>query len=309
MKNRARGCFIGQLVGDALGSQVEFLSSKQIWNYYPNGIRKISTSLSWDTLPGQITDDSEMALALARTLIKTKKYDQHATQQAYLKWLHSNPFDCGNTVRSSLLGKVNPTSQANGALMRISPLGIWGANQDRKILWQAAKEDALLTHVHPVCQQVNQIFATLIAESIRSAKNRFDLYVDLATHPENYCSEPILHDIRECIVKAVDIKPLLDQGNRGWVLMALQNALYQLTHAETFEQAVIDTVMGGGDTDTNGAICGALMGAVYGYFAIPQNWCTKVLSCKPDNQHNATYVRPKFFWATDAISIADSLLG
>ncbi|MGX8718753.1 MAG: ADP-ribosylglycohydrolase family protein, partial [Desulfovibrio sp.] len=73
-------------------------------------------------------------------------------------------------------------------------------------------------------------------------------------------------------------------------------------------QAVADTVMGGGDTDTNGAICGALMGAVFGYSAIPGDWSMKVLGCKPDEQHNATYPRPTFYWAADALALADGLL-
>ncbi len=72
MQDKARGCLIGQFVGDALGSQVEFFSAQRIRYHYPHGLREISASLTWDTLPGQITDDSEMALALARTLIKTK---------------------------------------------------------------------------------------------------------------------------------------------------------------------------------------------------------------------------------------------
>ena len=104
-------------------------------------------------------------------------------------------------------------------------------------------------------------------------------------------------------------KSQYDNGEKmGWVLLAFHNALYQLAHASTFEQAVVDTVMGGGDTDTNGAICGALMGAVLGLSAIPEGWRIKVLNCKPDKQHNAAYLRPPFYWATDAVALADGLL-
>ncbi len=95
MDNRARGCLVGQLVGDALGSQVEFMGSAQIKARFPGGVREIARSLTWDTLPGQLTDDSEMALALARTLARTKRYDRQAVHQAYLEWLRSGPFDCG----------------------------------------------------------------------------------------------------------------------------------------------------------------------------------------------------------------------
>ena len=80
--NRARGCLIGQLAGDAFGSQVEFMSADKIRQLFPDGMRSMSESLTWGTLPGQITDDSEMALALARTLAETHAYNQQAVHAA-----------------------------------------------------------------------------------------------------------------------------------------------------------------------------------------------------------------------------------
>ena len=69
--------------------------------------------------------------------------------------------------------------------------------------------------------------------------------------------------------------------HQGWVLIALQNAFYQLLHAANFEEGVVATVMAGGDTDTNAAIAGALLGAVYGRHAVPRPWLRAVLSCRP----------------------------
>ena len=309
MKDRARGCLVGQFVGDALGSQVEFMSSRQIKSRFPDGVREIAQSLTWNTLPGQITDDSEMALALARTLVKTGRYDGRAVLSAYRAWLGSGPFDCGNTIRSSLKGCPNPDSQANGALMRISPLGIWGVSQDRERLWQAAGEDAMLTHIHPVCVQVNRIFAALLAEAIRTEKDGKALCAELLRRPEGFSGAPVIPEVRDCMLRAESEKPVLDGMNKGWVLLAFQNALWQLLHAGSFEDAVVDTVMGGGDTDTNAAICGALMGAVCGYHAIPSRWSTAVLNCRPDKEHHAACPRPTFCWTGDALPLADSLAG
>ena len=159
-----------------------------------------------------------------------------------------------------------------------------------------------------IIRQINQIFVTLIAEAIRSSEDGEALYSDLCRRPENYCGEPILPEIRNCIQKAASEKPVLDGRHSGWVLLAFQNALYQLIHAVSFDRAVIDTVMGGGDTDTNGAICGALMGAVLGYSAIPEDWSSKVLSCEPTRENKAAYPRPEIYWAADALRIADALL-
>lgn len=104
---RAQGCLLGQLAGDALGSQVEFMSPTEIRARYPNGVRDLVDGGTWDTLAGQPTDDSEMALALARALLRVGTYDPGEARQAHGEWLRSEPFDCGNTVRTGLLGSPN----------------------------------------------------------------------------------------------------------------------------------------------------------------------------------------------------------
>lgn len=96
----------------------------------------------------------------------------------------------------------------------------------------------------------------------------------------------------------------------GWVLIAFQNALYQLLHAQNLEEAVVDTVMQGGDTDTNAAICGALLGAVYGLEAVPERWRTTVLACRPEKHRpEVVHPRPEEYWPVDALEVAAGLVG
>ncbi len=123
MVSRAQGCLMGQLAGGALGSLVEFWTPEEIRERYPAGLRELADGGVWGTIAGQPTHDSEMALALARTLAECGTYDAEAVRRAYVEWLDSDPFDCGNTVWRGLRGEPNPLSQANGALMRISPPG------------------------------------------------------------------------------------------------------------------------------------------------------------------------------------------
>lgn len=80
---------------------------------------------------------------------------------------------------------------------------------------------------------------------------------------------------------AADRHPASYMRQQGWVLVALQNALFQLLHAPSLQDAVVATVRAGGDTDTNGAICGALLGAVHGREAIPEQWTRMIASCRP----------------------------
>ena len=82
--SRAQGCFIGQLAGDALGSLVEFESPEEIRQKYPDGIWDMVDGGTWGTIAGQPTDDSELALMLARTLVENRVFDREAIQEAYI---------------------------------------------------------------------------------------------------------------------------------------------------------------------------------------------------------------------------------
>ena len=306
MLSRAQGCLLGQLAGDALGSLVEFKSAEQIRRQYPNGVRKLADGGTWNTIAGQPTDDSEMALALARMLVEQGKYDPGQARKAYLDWLDSGPFDCGMTVSRGLRGRPDPDSQANGAMMRISPLGIFGANHDLQQVAKWAKQDAVLTHPHPVCRQANALFAMAIAHVIRTGSGARDLFEQIKLWADEMEADDLL---MEAVTAAAEAPPEDYVHHQGWVLIALGNALCQLLHASNLEEAVVDTVMRGGDTDTNAAICGALLGAVYGREAVPEQWTKCLLNCRPAaGQAHVRHPRPECFWPVDVLEVAARLI-
>ena len=100
---RAQGCLLGQLAGDALGGLVEFQTPEQIQREYPHGVRQLTDGGTWNTIAGQPTDDSEMALVLARLLTEKGRYDPGDARTAYIGWVASEPFDCG--IRSNWPGR------------------------------------------------------------------------------------------------------------------------------------------------------------------------------------------------------------
>ena len=306
MLNRAQGCLLGQLAGDALGSLVEFQTPEQIRRAYPYGVRELADGGTWNTIAGQPTDDSEMALALARAVIRQRRYDREAARQAYVDWLESGPFDCGYTVASGLQGHHNPESQANGAMMRVSPLGIFGANYASNCVAEWARQDAAITHVHPVCQDANALYAMAVAHAVRSGCSAKELYERILAWAGDMQVDESLH---AAVVDAETAPPADYISQAGWVLVALRNALWQLLHAENLEEAVIDTVMRGGDADTNAAICGALFGAVQGRRAIPDQWEKAVLNCRPKaGRPGVRRPRPQRFWPVDALDLAERLI-
>lgn len=304
--DRARGCLLGQLAGDSLGSLVEFWGPTEIRRRYPEGVRDLADGGTWDTIAGQPTDDSEMALTLARTLLREGRYDQDAARAAYLRWYDSHPFDVGTTTTAAMLGSPNEGSQANGSLMRISPLGIFAAGGSAADAAAWARADAAITHPHPVCGDTAALYTMAIARAIADAPSPTELYEAILRWAREESMAPSLVSAAEA---AEEAPPKDYTDHAGWLLIAFRNALYQLLHAPDLESGVIDTVMHGGDTDTNAAICGALLGAVHGMTAVPERWRDVVLACRPEAGAPGVHrPRPAEYWPVDALELAEGLL-
>lgn len=306
MLSRAQGCLLGQLAGDALGGLVEIQGPETILRKYPNGVRELADGGTWGTIAGQPTDDSEMALLLARMLIKTGKYSPENARKEYVYWLDSEPFDCGFTISAGLRGSPDYESQANGAMMRISSLGVFGANHDLVDVAEWARLDAALTHPNPVCLQANALFTMAIAYAVKSGVDAVELHRKITLWAEKM-------EVDSNLMKAIDASsthaPDEYVHQQGWVLIAFQNALWQLKHTYNLEEAICDTVMRGGDTDTNAAICGALLGAVYGRDAVPEQWVKSILACRPEKGNtNSNHPRPECFWPVDVLELAEKLI-
>jgi ADP-ribosyl-[dinitrogen reductase] hydrolase len=305
--SRAEACLLGHLAGDALGSLVEFESAAHIAAHHRDGPRELASSPRWHTLPGQPTDDGEMMLALAHAIADHGDYEPAAAMAAYRRWGQSDPFDRGNTITSALAGRTSTTSQANGALMRAAPLGLLGARRGADHAAACARRDAELTHPHPVCVQANAIYVRALSCAVDEGVSGPDLYERVLAWTAAEVTEPTLRDV---IIAAADGPPPEFMDSMGWVLIALRNALWQLVREPSFEEALVDTVCRGGDTDTNAAICGALLGAVYGLQQVPTRWLAVLTSCRADQggPGDNTY-RPREYWPEGAAAVARRIMG
>ena len=242
--NRAQGCLLGQIAGDSLCSLVEFKDANTIRKLYPDGVRELTDGGVWDTLAGQPTDDSEMALALARSLVSNGEFSTDEVRRSYVRWYESDPFDMGRTTECGLKGDPILDSQANGALMRVSPLGIFGWRMEPEALGKLAAEDATITHPNRICQQVNGLYATAVAEAIREGLAPEALHEQMAVRAEQWNVERAIQDRIE---QAQTRRPPEYMIQMGWVLTAFHNALYELLHAPTLKDGVTGTVQCGGD--------------------------------------------------------------
>lgn len=167
-------------------------------------------------------------------------------------------------------------------------------------------QDAALTHPNLISQQANALFAMGIAHAIVSGCDRKELYRNIRQWAVNMTVEPAL---LETIDKAASGPPTDYVHQQGWVLIAFQNALHQLLHAPSLEDGVVDTILHGGDTDTNAAICGAMLGAVCGREAIPAQWLDSLQHCRPEAGHSRVrHPRPECFWPVDVLELAERLV-
>lgn len=305
---RARGALWGQAVGDALGTTVEFRDELGIATREPSAWpQELIGEGPFGLLPGQITDDTELALALARSLQRNEAWKEDDVAASYLRWRQSDPFDVGNATNLAFGGKVpagaspaavvrgraSQETQANGSLMRSSPLGVFGAGLPRAELAALAREDSKLSHPNEVPQWACSVFVTTIADAIVTGASGPELH---ARAMEFARGSPV----EDTLLASLNELPVSDGANQGWVRIALQHAFFHLAHAKSFEPALIQTVVKGGDADTNAAITGALLGATLGVQSIPARWIETVRDCLPQ--------RPVEYRCSDLDELARALL-
>jgi len=294
MKSKIAGTIYGQFIGDALGTRYEFnsskLATKNIDDDIIDGFLPILGQGPFNVLPGQVTDDTEMAVALLYSILEKGTFDKDYTAKKYIKWIKSKPFDMGNTTRNALFNtesyndilynvkKYNQTSLSNGCLMRISPLALLGIKLHDDILISYCAQDTLMTHSHNIAIDAVCVYVIAIKTAI-STNNKKTIYDKAYKTANTSIIKKILNDsIKKPSPVITDDGTYTthDSKHIGYLGISLQNAFYELFNGHSFYYSMLDTMKRGGDTDTNGCITGALLGAYYGIENIPSKWINSV---------------------------------
>lgn len=310
--SRARGVLWGQAVGDALGTAVEFLRAEQIASRFPAGVREVVGGGPFDMAAGQVTDDTELALCLARSLAERGRFDEDDIARRYIAWYAGNPPDVGGATRAAfgrdvpagdpvartVRSRASKDSQANGALMRVSPLGVFGWALAPDALLELTAADTTLSHPHALCVAASQVFTFAIAHALRTGATGADVFDATLAFARGAPGCGVALPTLELARREL---PRDAFHQMGWVRHALQAAFHELRCGDSFEEAIVRVIGLGGDTDTNGCIAGALLGAVHGVEAIPARWVERVRTCEPR--------RPRACWCHDLDDLAAALLG
>ncbi|MFI6400394.1 ADP-ribosylglycohydrolase family protein [Rhodococcus coprophilus] len=279
--DRAAGVLLATAAGDALGAGYEFT--------YPRPetpIGMIGGGLG-PFAPGEWTDDTSMALAIAEVSATGADIGSRdgldAVAAQFARWFASRPKDIGNQTRAVLsaaqpdAASMTERAQAlagrkggNGSLMRTAPVGI-GFLDDAERCVAAARDVSLLTHDDPQAVEACMLWSFAIRHAV--LHGTFDgVATGLELLPADAARRwsTLLEEART----APDPRVF---DNNGWVVHALQTAWWAVCHAEEtgpahLPQALELAVRAGHDTDTTAAIAGGLLGARWGASAVPADW-------------------------------------
>lgn len=265
--HRARAAYLGLAIGDALGATTEFMTPGEIRATYK--VHKKIIGGGWLYLKaGEVTDDTEMSLALGRAILSSQQWTLQGIAENFLAWMRSRPVDIGATCRRGirdymLKGQLevpyNEWDAGNGAAMRMAPVALFTLGDDR-LLRQYSVEQAHLTHNHKLSDAACVAIGEMVQQGIFGV-DRFRLHEITRTLVTEYDSFRFRHY----------------QGHASaYVVDTLQTVFHYLFSTASFEECLVGVVNQGGDADTTGAIAGMIAGAFYGLEAIPMRWLKKL---------------------------------
>jgi ADP-ribosyl-[dinitrogen reductase] hydrolase len=289
--DRMQGVLLGTAAGDSIGLPGEGLSRPRVRRFLgPSPFRH-----NFFFGRGMISDDTEHACMTAQALLHSQSQPAlFASSLAWRLrfWLLGIPAGVGLATLRSILklwigfspGKSGVYSAGNGPAMRSGVIGIYTENID--LLKELVKASTVLTHSDPRAYEG----ALAVALACRYASARkpdeigieelFTLFDEHLSHPE---FKTALKIVKESLLGGKTAQETADlfgmqKGVSGYIVNTVAMSLFcWLRHRDSFRAAVEEVILLGGDTDTTGAITGALAGASLGAGAIPAEWLNGIM--------------------------------
>lgn len=317
--------FYGGALGDALGVPFEFRYSISVSKYngkleYKPMLKSRFQGVRYGVV-GQVSDDTEMTIALAQSIVNAGgKYSRDEAILQYIDWANSRPLGMGVNTRKLFGGikskgkraiatyekhrskRFDPThkdgispkdAQSNGSLMRCAPLALSpGKNYENVIA------DVDLTNPNDVNREAGVIYVKLLRELLFGGMKGID--------PLGSAKQPqIIEAIQQARNK--DLRDVMKIG-KGWVVHAFYCAVYCLLNFDDYTEAINWVIRLGGDTDTNAAIAGSLMGAKIGYpFLIDAKLEPNLLIMLQADTKDGNFPRPKKYTPAQFLPLSESL--
>jgi len=333
IKKRRNGALLGLACGDAFGTTNEFARPRDLPPLTKDTLldgpqTELVGGGPFNVAKGQVTDDTMMATVLHVHLCLEDGIDPEVLHELYRAWCNVT-FDIGGQTSAALASanvdqgyiswdQGGRRAAGNGSLMRCAPIGAWrwqDEERDHERI-QLAITDAALTHADPKCVSACAAYATAIAHALREepvtkvtaaaeaaitmAATRLRVTGRYSDDEVNEAAGALSEDLLmaeqdDALVMGEDHGIALDMyGAQGFVRVAFRLAFWHLYHGTPYRDAIIDITNRGGDSDTNAAIVGGLLGAHQGPEALPGAWEIAVINAL-DRDHRLWEFHPRLF--------------
>jgi len=289
IQDRIKGVIYGHAIGDAIGLGTEFLDKRQIKIFYPKGFSNYDQTISdkhrsrWKK--GEWTDDTDQMLCILESILKNENIVVTDIAKRIYDWAYSGGRGLGNTVYNVISSPkflfephevaehfwINSGKNlaANGAVMRTSILGIWDFAKIENVK-QNTENTAKITHYDPRCIG-SCVAVTSTISKILQGETDFNKLNDLAIDSTKEYDDRIKDYLILAKEKNTDKLQLDEVKSIGYTLKALGAGFWALQQND-FKKAILEIINQGGDSDTNGAVAGGLLGAKLGFSGLPQDW-------------------------------------
>jgi ADP-ribosylglycohydrolase len=294
-QDRFRGAMVGTATGDALGRALEGMPPYKIrqrhgyvtdliaWGGYVSGPR------------GTLTDDTEMTLSLAQSIIENGGVEPDDVAERFVYWGliargmgSATRAACGRLARGSRWYEAGSASAGNGAAMRSTPIAL-ASPFDVSTLRHTAAQTTVITHADPTAVASSIVMAYTTAFLMHTPTGHLDLdelLLGIGTVLEGIADPPLrqrrpghrvtlesrIHDVFTMRDRgAEDIYDVTHNG--AFVLESLPAAIgaFIVNHDDP-ERTITDAANGGYDADTVAAMAGAFAGAYHGFSKLPMRW-------------------------------------
>lgn len=285
LKSKFYGALLGTAIGDALGAGFEGLQDFTEDQIYAVADRRKVL---------RYTDDTHMMIGVAESLIAKNGFDGEHMASRFIHNYNWEPFrgygpgppkifeliESGQSWYNAS-EKIYPGgSFGNGAAMRIAPVGLYYRDSIETLI-QISFQSSRITHAHPLGKEgaALQAYAiSLVANSNPSAPFDHARFFQLLAGVVN---NPVYREKLDKMLLLLEdkdqLRVVLELGNGIEAHTAVPAAIFSfVANPDSFERAVIYAISLGGDTDTIGAMAGAISGAYLGLDSVPGKWLRKL---------------------------------
>ena len=285
---------MGFVIGDAMGVPLEFKSRKELLD---QPVTKMTGFGTHNQPEGTWSDDTSMLIATIDSINEKNKvdyYDIALKFAAFKNHAQYTPnrevFDIGNTCARAIdkfeedhedpttCGLTDINSNGNGSLMRILPVAYYAIEnhlKDFEVL-EIVKKLSSITHAHDISIMGCYIYTRLVM-FLLNGKDKYSAYSMTKCVDYTMFSEEAQSAYERLLKDDITKSKMKDIKSTGYIVDTLEACIWVLLNTENFKESIIGAINLGDDTDTVGALTGALAGIIYGYDYIPEDWKSKIV--------------------------------